>query len=209
MIMPYRSFALLSALLAAFAITLSASARADDISNARAEENYDAVMLVAQPDLSDPLYSETVLIAKGTPEGGHIGFIINKPTNASLGDIFPDHAPSKKVVDPLYLGGPAGLDVVFALVARHGQQADGTLEIAHDLFLAVQDKDVDHVIESESDHARFFVGLVVWKPGELDSEMKRGLWYALEPDAKLVFRKNTDGLWEELVEKGERKAHSI
>jgi putative AlgH/UPF0301 family transcriptional regulator len=49
----------------------------------------------------------------------------------------------------------------------------------------------------------------VWKPGELDSEMERGLWYAFEPDTKLLLRKHTEGLWEELVEKGERKAHSI
>ena len=200
--MPNRSFALLSALLAAFAITLAAGARADETDR--------AVMLVAQPDLADPLYSATVLIAKPTPEGGHIGFIINKPTSAQLGDVFPEHAPSKKVVDPLFLGGPSGLDVVFALVERHGaKQKDGTMQMAPDLFLAVQDTDVDHVIETESDHARFFVGVVVWRPGELDSEMKRGLWYAMDPDPKLVLRKHTEGMWEELVRKGADREHSI
>jgi putative transcriptional regulator len=203
-VMTNRAFVVLSALLAAFAFALAPSfALADEDATSH------AVLLVAQPELSDPLYSSTVLIARPTPEGGHIGFIINKPTTAQLGDVFPEHAPSKKVIDPLFLGGPAGLDTVFALVERHGKQKDGAMQIMPDLFLAVQDKDVDRVIETESDHARFFVGIVVWKPGELDQEMQRGLWYALEPDAKLILRKNTENLWDELVRKGEDRAHSI
>ena len=47
----------------------------------------------------------------------------------------------------------------------------------------------------------FFVGLVVWQPGELEAELQRDFWFVMKGDSEMVFRKSTDGLWEELVRK--------
>jgi len=196
--MSRNAFAFLTTLLAAFAICL----------HAHAAEGDDAMLLVAQPKLIDPIYASTVLIVKPLPNGGHARFIINKPTEAHLGEVFPNHEPSKKVADPLFLGGPEDINTVFALVERRGAQKDGTVPFAPGLFLAVKSQDVDHVIESEADHARFLVGLVIWKPGELDMEMERGFWYRMEADPKVFMRKDTTHLWEELMQKGEDKKHS-
>jgi putative AlgH/UPF0301 family transcriptional regulator len=49
---------------------------------------------------------------------------------------------------------------------------------------------------------------VLWKPGELRDEVKRGLWYSMDARTELVLRK-ADGLWEELVGRSERKANTI
>lgn len=198
--MSRRAFAFLSTLLAAFAI-LAQHAHA-------AGPPTDALMLVAQPKLIDPVYQSTVLLVKPLPNGGHVGFIVNKPTQAHLGEVFPDHAPSKKVADPLFLGGPEDLNTVFALVQRGVAAKDGAIPMMPGLFLAVKSKDVDHVIETEADHARFLVGIVIWKPGELDAEMDKGFWYLMEPDPKVVMRKDTAHLWEELMQKGEDRKHS-
>jgi putative AlgH/UPF0301 family transcriptional regulator len=196
--MSRRAFAFLTTLLAAFAISWHAHAGDAD----------DALILVAQPKLVDPIYASTVLLVKPLPNGGHAGFIVNKPTQAHLGEVFPNHEPSKKVADPLFLGGPEDLNTVFALVERGAAKKDGAVEMAPGIFLAVKSQDVDGVIESEADHARFLVGLVIWKPGELDAEMERGFWYQMEPDAKIVMRKDTEHLWQELVQKGEDRKHS-
>jgi putative transcriptional regulator len=169
----------------------------------------EASLLVAQRKLVDPLYASSVLLVRPLPHGGHVGFIINKPTTATLGQLFPEHEPSKKIVDPLFLGGPQDLNTVFALVERAERAKDGAVQLAPGLYLAVHATDVDRIIEKEADHARFFVGLVVWKPGELRAEMERGFWFAFEPDAKLVLNKKTDGLWEELVRRREERDRAI
>jgi mono/diheme cytochrome c family protein len=52
-------------------------------------------------------------------------------------------------------------------------------------------------------------GMVLWRPGELTEEVRRGLWYLVDPKADLVLRKQTDNLWEELVARSERKANAI
>src|SRR5438132_12573410 len=85
---------------------------------ARAEENADPMILVAKRQLRDQLYGSTILIVKPLGEDRHVGFIINKPTQMTLGKLFPNHGPSQKVVDPVYLGGPFNSQVIFALVQR-------------------------------------------------------------------------------------------
>ena len=179
------------------------------LSLARAEDSDKSLLLVAKRALKDPLYSSTILLAKPLPNGTHVGFILNRPTNVKLGEMFPEHEPSKKIVDPLFLGGPADVNLVFAVVENHDGSRDDSLLLTPELSLAYSGRTVDRVIESESERARFFMGLVVWRPGQLDEELKRGLWHVQEPEAKLVLRKKTDGLWDELVRQSEAKAEMI
>lgn len=169
----------------------------------------DTIVLVATPQLLDPFYGETILIAKPLRGGQHLGFILNRPTRLSLADLFPEHEPSRSVLDPVYLGGPSEPSMVFALVADHDSPGHGSMQLAPDLYLAVAAQTVDHVIETASDHARFFAGAVVWRPGELDAELKRGAWYVLDLEPELVLRKKTAGLWQELVQRAEIRDKAI
>jgi putative transcriptional regulator len=194
--MGFRSLAFLCAVLAPL------GARA-------APETGAPVMLVAQPELKSELFGSAILFVKPLADGGHIGFIINRPTNAKLGDLFPEDEPSKKVADPIYLGGPEGYNRVYALVDKRDSAGKDALQMMPGVFLVAEAKDIDKIIASDPEHARFFLGLVTWRPGELDDEIERGMWYVNEPDAKLVLEKKTDGLWEELVRRSEAKAHSI
>jgi len=76
------------------------------------------VILVAKPNLRDPVYGATVLVVTPLGAGHHVGFIVNRPTPLTLGKMFPEHAPSQKIVDPVYLGGPVEPGLIFALVQQ-------------------------------------------------------------------------------------------
>ena len=179
------------------------------LSLARAEDSDKTLLLVAKRALKDPLYSSTILLAKPMPNGTHVGFILNRPTTMKLGEAFPEHEASKRIADPIFLGGPADVNLVFAVVADHDGSRDDSLLLTPELSLAYSGGTVDRIIESEADRARFFLGLVVWRAGQLDDELKRGLWHVKEPEAKLVLRKETDGLWDELVRESEVKSEMI
>jgi putative transcriptional regulator len=166
--------------------------------SARASEQAETMLLVATPELGAG-YSRTVLIATRVAQGGHVGVILNRPTRTSLAAMFPDHAPSKRVVEPLHFGGPVGIDAVFALVRTDTSPGDGSLQLAPDLFLAIAATVIDRVIEQHPDRARFYVGLVVWQPGELAAEVASGFWFVRPVDADVVFRTPTAELWEDLV----------
>ena len=167
----------------------------------RAADPAATVMLVATPALSDPVYKGSVLVASPLGDGRFLGFIVNKPTRITLGQAFPEHGPSKKVADPIFLGGPDQANKLFALVQREQSPGNGSIRILSDLFVVVAGDTVDQVIEQDPEHARFLFGAVVWQPGELDSEIKRGAWYVEQPDTDVMMRKETRKLWEELVQR--------
>ena len=192
-------FVLLALLLASIALAYKP---------AHSEEADDTTILVAKRQLKDQLYGSTIVLVKPLGEDRHVGFIINKPTPMTLGKLFPSHAPSQKIADPVYLGGPFNAQVIFALVQRADSPGGRSVRLGQDLYLAVDSQIVDRIIENQPQNARFFAGMVLWKPGELADEVKRGLWYLHDARSELVLRK-ADGLWEELVGRSERKANTI
>jgi len=166
---------------------------------AQAPSAEDTVFLVAAPAFRDPEYRQTVLIVSPTATGGHIGVIINKPTRRSLSSLFPEHEPSKKVTEPVFFGGPFSTSALVAVVRGDRSPGAGSLLIMTNLYLAINVNTIDKIIEERPNEARYYVGYVGWRPGELRREIDRGLWFVLNPDANTVFRKDTDVLWEELL----------
>ena len=164
----------------------------------------EAMILVAHPAFRDLEYRQTVLIAAPAPNGGHVGVILNRPTRRSLGSLFPEHEPSKKVIDPVYYGGPFSRGALVALVHAEQSPGSGSVPLMKDLFLAFRANTIDHVIETTPNEARYFVGYVGWRPGELRSEIDRGLWTVINADLEMGFRKDTEGLWEELLQSSRR-----
>jgi putative AlgH/UPF0301 family transcriptional regulator len=169
----------------------------------------ETVLLVAKRQLKDRIYGNTILVARPLGDDRHVGFIVNKPTTMTLGKLFPKHLPSQKVVDPVFLGGPIGPEVIFAMIKGRESPGGRSLQLAPGLYVAFDSAVVDRIIESQPQQARFLAGMVLWQPMELGEEVKRGLWYVLEPQPEILLRKSTDGLWEELVGRSERKANTI
>jgi putative transcriptional regulator len=169
----------------------------------------DTVVLVAKPQFRDPVYGETILIARSLGDGRHVGFILNKPSNASLADAFPGRDSSGSLRERIYLGGPAAANAVFALVSSHDSPGRGSMRLSEQLYLVVAQDTVNHVARTEAQHARFFAGAVVWRPGELDEEVRRGAWYVLEADPELVLSSTTEGLWQRLVHRAELRENGI
>ena len=190
-------------LIAAIVITLAAPLAWS------ADFNAGTAILVAKREMHDRVYGSTVVIVRPLGEARHIGFIVNKPTTVTLGKLFPKHPPSQKVVDPVYLGGPMGPEVVFAMVKGRQSPGGRSLQLTPGLYVAFDSSVVDRIIESQPTEARFFAGMVLWQPGELSEEVKRGLWHVLDAAPETCLRKSMDGLWEELVGRAERQANTI
>jgi putative transcriptional regulator len=188
-------------LLAAVALLVAHPVAAADYSD-------ESVILVAKRQLRDKLYGATILVARPIGNDQHIGFIVNRPSKVTLGQLFPKHAPSQKVPDPVYVGGPLGAESIFALVQTRKHPGGRSVELMPGMYAVIDGKLVDDVIERESEKARFVAGLVGWRAGELRDEVRRGAWFVLDADPKLVLRK-PEGLWEELVRHAEQRANSI
>jgi putative transcriptional regulator len=175
---------------------------------AAAADISEPVVLVAKRQLHDRFYGATILVARPIGNDQHIGFIVNRPTKLTLGQLFPQHGPSHKVPDPVFVGGPINPESIFALVHTKKNPGSRSVRLMPDLFAVIDSKLVDTVIENDAAHARFVAGLVAWYSGELRQEIKRGAWHVLDADPSLVLRK-PEGLWEELVRHAELRANGI
>lgn len=172
--------------------------------SAQTGTNPNGVLLVATPALVDPNFRHSVVLVTQAPNGSTVGFILNRPGQRSLAQILPDNDVLKRFTEPLYRGGPVEAAGLFA-VFRAKENPQGALRVLGDVSFAIDPAVVEIVLHTPPEQVRFFNGFSGWAPGQLAAELERGGWYVLNADADMVFRKDTDKLWEELV----RRARAV
>ena len=96
------------------------------------------------------------------------------------------------------------MSILFAVVRGERSPGAGSLLVMSNLYLAINVNTIDKIIEERPNDARFYVGYVGWRPGELKSEIDRGIWSVLGADVEVIFRKDTEGLWEEMLQQTRR-----
>ena len=176
--------------LVAVMLAFSAQSHAADLS--------EPLILVAKPELRDNVYGASILVVRPLGDDSHVGFIVNRPTQVSLGELFSGQGHAQKLVDPVYAGGPLAAEAIFALVQRPDTPGGMSVQILPGLYATIDEPTIDRIAQTQPDRARFVTGMVAWRAGELENEIQQGAWYVLEPDATLAMR-NPQGLWEELV----------
>ena len=181
-------------LLAALAVSSAAHAQ----SGAAERGEPDTVILIAAPNLVDAQYRQTVIVVTPVEGDRHIGVIVNRPTRRSLSSLFPEHAPSRAVTEPVYFGGPMSRTAVFAVARGEQRPQTGVVPLLKNLYLALTVTLVDDIIEHHPNEARYYIGNVQWKAGELRDELRRGVWNVLNADPSLVLTDEPERLWEKL-----------
>ena len=73
-----------------------------------------------------------------------------------------------------------------------------TIALMPGLVAVMDGESIDRVIETTPNDARYFAGMVLWAPGELDQEIRGGAWNARPASADIVFSARPAGLWKEL-----------
>jgi putative transcriptional regulator len=169
---------------------IAGAARAVDLSH--------AVMLVASERLTGSIYEQTVILAAPLPQGGHVGFVVNRPTSVKLETLFPEQASTRNVVDPVYAGGPMLSRGVFAVTRKAPDNGDDFLPLMPGLVAVIDGATVDRIIETRPNDARYFVGLMIWSPDELVQEIEQGAWEVRPADVDTALPASSPGLWKSL-----------
>ena len=184
-----RSLKSFGAFLVLFA-SMTGAARAVDLSQ--------AVILVASDRLVGSIYEQTVILAAPLPQGGHLGFIVNRPTHVKLETLFPQQPATRNVADPVYAGGPILSNAVFAVTRKAPDNNGNFFSPMPGLVVVIDSATVDRIIETAPNDARYFVGLMFWAPDDLEDEIENGAWEVRPADVDTVLRANSTGLWKSL-----------
>lgn len=171
--------------------------------SARAQETDEPLILIAAPQLSG-FYQRSVLITVPIPGNRHVGFIINRPTELSMAGLFPKHDPSRKVVMPVFLGGPEMVNSIFAMLKSSDNPEGSSFSVLPGVLVVAEARSIDKIIEQTPNDARYYAGFVAWQPGELRAELDRGFWFVLKAQPELMFRPDVSKMWEELLERSSK-----
>jgi len=153
------------------------------------------VMLVASAKLEGSPLERTVVVAAPLPDGGHIGFIVNRPTRVRLETLFPDDSPARNVKEPLFYGGPELTRGMFALMRAAPDPGASVVPLLPDVVAVLDPTAIDHVIATTPNAARYFVGMILWHADELERQVGGAMWNVRPADGDSVFSEEPSLLW--------------
>ena len=158
---------------------------------AAAQTPANGALLIAKPDLTDANFARTVVLVTQAESGETVGVILNRPTQRK--------EPRTGAV--LYSGGPVMREVLVAVFRAAQPPAAPAFRVLRNVYLSMHPAHLEQLLEGEPRDYRLYSGFSGWAPNQLESEMQRDGWYVLPATEALVFRADTAGMWEELVEK--------
>ncbi len=161
------------------------------------EELKTGKILIAEPFLNDPNFARAViLLCEHGPEGS-VGFILNRPTQLTLGDLLPElYTPLLNV----YQGGPVQLDTLHMLHRMPG--VFGGNEIGPGIYWGGSYEALQETVLSNNYQPidlRLFVGYAGWSPGQLEKEIQAGSWLVADLTPEILFETDTDLIWKNAV----------
>ncbi|MGH7840271.1 MAG: YqgE/AlgH family protein [Candidatus Binataceae bacterium] len=163
----------------------------------------DPYFLVATPDLPDPIFQQSVILI--LPSASQIpliaGFIVNKPTPVTVGDVFREVDGLQHPSEKAYFGGPVDYTEPILLM-RGDHPAGGATRLANHLYAAAGMGAIAGLLTKPFAPAdkRLFLGRAQWSRDQLRSEIKQGAWEILPVDVDLVFSPEPAKLWPKLVQ---------
>ena len=167
-----------------------------------AAQGPNGVFLIAKPDLADPNFSRTVVLVTQTEDFSTVGVILNRPTTLTLSQFLADSGlDTGKYKDAVFLGGPVMRNALIAVFLSDAPPAAAAFHVLPGLYMTMHTDNVRMLLASEGRRYRLFAGFSGWAPRQLKSEFDREGWFVLPADAETVFRADTAGMWEELLQR--------
>ncbi len=165
-----------------------------------------SVLLIANEDMDDPRFRQTVvLVTRHGKSRSTIGLILNRPSNVSLDQVFPDFAQST-TEHRLHYGGPVAQGQIVFLV-RGDLAPKAAITLADKLYISSDGQSLRRLLlgPTSPGSLRVFDGFASWAPGQLEQELDRGDWYLLPVDADIVFGTPTAEIWERLLRRATQR----
>ncbi len=166
-----------------------------------------SIFLVAAGKLGDPNFSRSVVLVTQHGAGGPIGVILNRPTDTTVGSVFPDADAIPAGADRIFFGGPVASRMIVFLFRASTPPAN-SLEVLPGLYLSFDAQLLSGLLREKGPKPdlRIFAGYAGWGRDQLETEIARGDWHPIAADADLVFNRDAEKLWLELIRRASARS---
>lgn len=157
-------------------------------------------ILIAMPSIGDPRFERSVLLICGHDEGHAMAIVLNHPLEGlsvpglldKLG-MASDGVPDA----PVLFGGPVERERGYVLHSSDFAAAGSTVPVTEEVALT----DTREVLDAMGDESRrprralLALGYAGWGPGQLESELRQGVWLTCDADEELLFGDDYEAKW--------------
>jgi putative transcriptional regulator len=160
-----------------------------------------SLFLVAKESLADRNFARTVVLVTQAEDASTVGVIVNRPTKLRLQQLLSREFPTEHYRDPIYWGGPVMRQVLVAVFRSESVPQAAAFPVLKHIYLTMHPDNIEKLLADPAARYRLYAGFSGWAPRQLESEFMRDGWYVLPAEEAMLFRKSTEGMWEELVRK--------
>jgi putative transcriptional regulator len=157
-------------------------------------------ILLSEPFMWDENFRRTViLICRHHSIEGSTGLILNKPVKLELEDIVESFP--KGFNGRLYLGGPAGTDLI-QILHTMGDRIEGSRKLCEGVYWGGDFNQLKKLIrqgEITNKHVRFYIGYSGWDAEQLQGELKENSWVIASARHSYIFHDDSDALWRKIM----------
>lgn len=155
-------------------------------------------LLIASPDTTSTIFSESVVFVIHRDADGTIGLLMNRPTTVRPGDIFPDLQNRSGLPPRLYFGGPVNPTRYLLLLRSPPQSLEQDSALIGDVYVTDNADTLQGEALNPADEGdvRMYAGYAQWAAGQLEAEIARGAWQIRPSTAAWVFHEDFAGLWD-------------
>jgi len=151
-------------------------------------------LILAGPMLKDPNFDRAVVLITEHTEEGAMGLVLNRPSEATIGDAVPDLTWVADPEDTVYVGGPVAPNGVIVL-AEWTDPGQAVVLVEDDLGFVPGDADDPEALATAIRRARVYAGHAGWGPGQLENELAEEAWIVEAPRREELFSDDAEGLW--------------
>jgi putative transcriptional regulator len=154
--------------------------------------------LISEPFSPDSYFGRSVvLITEHNQENGTLGYILNKPIDVPIHDLFPDFPAFSA---RCFMGGPVSPDTIHYLHVRPDLLPDST-HVINNIYwggdFSLLKEHIGNCLIKPSE-IRFYIGYSGWSPNQLQQEIDDKFWIVSEITAKKIMNANTNS-WKDLL----------
>ncbi len=184
----------------------------DDRSSEKKYKNLGGYFLISEAELQDPNFQFTVVLIVNHDDSGALGLVINRPSNSTLGDVFPEQFSEHSASHiPLFVGGPVQQEYIFLVQQGlpESYRSDGAIRIKDNIYFEPDVRPVLNFISERWDDLpyhqrpslRFFAGYSGWAPEQLEQELHLKAWVTHPSSGDIIFNDNPEEGWRKALKK--------
>jgi putative transcriptional regulator len=153
--------------------------------------------LIASPSIHDPNFRRTVVFITAHTDEGAVGLILNRRSEATVGEAVPQLAPLTDLEELVFVGGPVNPDGV-AVLAEFDDPDDAGVVVLDDVGFVALDEALEEG-PPDLQRRRVFAGVAGWGPEQLEDEFEREDWIVEPAEADDIFTDDPESLWSDLL----------